>query len=211
MQHRLMSDPACRACLSTRRTSIMHAARAVVIRAFFVQLHAAVVELAAGRNAEIKYSTVQNWYSGNEEGKGGIYNFVTKRGLCHGDSSKISWTQVGAQSGEACYWRDSAMLVGRSRAVIVSGHVFPIGGCSSCYPVISISCPRQIASLRVRCLCLHVDFRSMSKAYVVVQEHGAAHLSRLSRRWRQALPSPGSTPVWCSRGITAWVNSTAWL
>ena len=59
-----------------------------------MQLHAAVVELTAGKGAEIKYSTVQNWYSGNEEGKGGIYNFVTKRGLCNGDSSKISWTQV---------------------------------------------------------------------------------------------------------------------
>ncbi len=58
------------------------------------QLHAAVVELSAGANAEIKYSTVQNWYSGNEEGVGGIYNFVTKRGLCHGANSKISWTQV---------------------------------------------------------------------------------------------------------------------
>lgn len=58
------------------------------------QLHAAVVELSAARGAEIKYSTVQNWYAGNEEGKGGIYNFVTKRGLCHGDRSKISWTQA---------------------------------------------------------------------------------------------------------------------
>jgi Fe-S cluster assembly scaffold protein SufB len=59
------------------------------------QLHAAVVELSAGANAEIKYSTVQNWYAGDAEGRGGIYNFVTKRGLCHGNHSKISWTQVG--------------------------------------------------------------------------------------------------------------------
>jgi hypothetical protein len=59
------------------------------------QLHAAVVELSAGAGAEIKYSTVQNWYAGDAEGRGGIYNFVTKRGLCHGDRSKISWTQVG--------------------------------------------------------------------------------------------------------------------
>ena len=66
-----------------------------------VQLHAAVVELTAGANAEIKYSTVQNWYSGNEEGVGGIYNFVTKRGLCHGDDSKISWTQVWAPASSA--------------------------------------------------------------------------------------------------------------
>lgn len=59
-----------------------------------LQLHAAVVELSAGKNADIKYSTVQNWYPGDENGLGGIYNFVTKRGLCHGANSKISWTQV---------------------------------------------------------------------------------------------------------------------
>ncbi|HEY9908468.1 MAG TPA: Fe-S cluster assembly protein SufB, partial [Thermosynechococcaceae cyanobacterium] len=58
------------------------------------QLHAAVVELVALDNAEIKYSTVQNWYAGDKDGKGGIYNFVTKRGLCQGVNSKISWTQV---------------------------------------------------------------------------------------------------------------------
>ena len=58
------------------------------------QLHAAVVELVAMENAEIKYSTIQNWYSGDEEGRGGIYNFVTKRGACRGDNSKISWTQL---------------------------------------------------------------------------------------------------------------------
>lgn len=58
------------------------------------QLHAAVVELYCGEGAEIKYSTVQNWYAGNEDGVGGIYNFVTKRGLCDGKDSKISWTQV---------------------------------------------------------------------------------------------------------------------
>jgi Fe-S cluster assembly protein SufB len=58
------------------------------------QLHAAVVELVALENAEIKYSTVQNWYGGDEDGEGGVYNFVTKRGLCKGDNSKISWAQV---------------------------------------------------------------------------------------------------------------------
>lgn len=58
------------------------------------QLHAAVVELVALDDAEIKYSTVQNWYPGDKDGKGGIYNFVTKRGDCRGDRSKISWTQV---------------------------------------------------------------------------------------------------------------------
>jgi len=67
------------------------------------QLHAAVVELVAMNNAEIKYSTVQNWYAGDKEGKGGIYNFVTKRGLCKGQNSKISWTQV--ETGSAVTWK----------------------------------------------------------------------------------------------------------
>src|SRR5579859_7917916 len=67
------------------------------------QLHAAVVELVALDNAQIKYSTVQNWYPGDEQGRGGIYNFVTKRGLCKGKNSKISWTQV--ETGSAITWK----------------------------------------------------------------------------------------------------------
>ena len=67
------------------------------------QLHAAVVELVAHEDATIKYSTVQNWYPGDEEGKGGIYNFVTKRGICEGRNSKISWTQV--ETGSAITWK----------------------------------------------------------------------------------------------------------
>ena len=67
------------------------------------QLHAAVVELVALKDATIKYSTIQNWYPGNEEGKGGIYNFVTKRGKCLGDNSRISWTQV--ETGSAITWK----------------------------------------------------------------------------------------------------------
>ncbi len=67
------------------------------------QLHAAVVEIVAMARAEVKYSTVQNWYPGNKEGKGGIYNFVTKRGICKGNDSKISWTQV--ETGSAITWK----------------------------------------------------------------------------------------------------------
>ena len=67
------------------------------------QLHAAVVEIVALDNAEVNYSTVQNWYAGDEEGVGGIYNFVTKRGLCKGYKSKISWTQV--EAGSAITWK----------------------------------------------------------------------------------------------------------
>ena len=75
------------------------------------QLHAAIVELIALENASIKYSTVQNWYAGNEYGSGGIYNFVTKRGLCAGSNSKISWTQV--ETGSSITWKyPSCLLVG---------------------------------------------------------------------------------------------------
>src|SRR5690606_29994358 len=75
------------------------------------QLHAAVVELVALERAEIKYSTVQNWYPGDKEGKGGIYNFVTKRGACRGARSKISWTQV--ETGSAITWKyPSCVLLG---------------------------------------------------------------------------------------------------
>ncbi len=73
------------------------------------QLHAAVVELIALEGAEIKYSTVQNWYPGDKEGRGGIYNFVTKRGICRGANSKISWTQV--ETGSAITWKYPAVIL----------------------------------------------------------------------------------------------------
>lgn len=75
------------------------------------QLHAAVVEIIALKDAEVKYSTVQNWYPGDKEGKGGIYNFVTKRGICKGNHSKISWTQV--ETGSSITWKyPSCILLG---------------------------------------------------------------------------------------------------
>ncbi|MDA2935950.1 Fe-S cluster assembly protein SufB [Patescibacteria group bacterium AH-259-L05] len=73
------------------------------------QLHAAVVELIALKNAEIKYSTIQNWYPGDKKGKGGIYNFVTKRGICRGDNAKISWTQV--ETGSAITWKYPSVIL----------------------------------------------------------------------------------------------------
>ncbi|MDA0194042.1 MAG: Fe-S cluster assembly protein SufB [Bacteroidetes bacterium] len=77
------------------------------------QLHAAVVEIFAAKDAEVKYSTVQNWYPGSKEGKGGIYNFVTKRGICSGDNAKISWTQV--ETGSAITWKyPSCILKGNN-------------------------------------------------------------------------------------------------
>jgi Fe-S cluster assembly protein SufB len=73
------------------------------------QLHAAVVELIALKDAEIKYATVQNWYPGDKDGKGGIYNFVTKRGACRGDNAKISWTQV--ETGSAITWKYPSVIL----------------------------------------------------------------------------------------------------
>jgi Fe-S cluster assembly protein SufB len=90
------------------------------------QLHAAIVELIAMENAEIKYSTVQNWYPGDKEGKGGIYNFVTKRGICAGARSKISWTQV--ETGSAITWKYPSVIlkgdysVGEFYSVAVTNH-----------------------------------------------------------------------------------------
>ena len=90
------------------------------------QLHAAVVELIALERAEIKYSTVQNWYPGDKEGKGGVFNFVTKRGLCDGYKSKISWTQV--ETGSAVTWKYPSCLlkgdhsVGEFYSVAVTNH-----------------------------------------------------------------------------------------
>ena len=79
------------------------------------QLHAAVVELVCLKGAEIKYSTVQNWYPGDEKGKGGIYNFVTKRGKCDGEDSKISWTQI--ETGSAVTWKYPSVILKGDRSV----------------------------------------------------------------------------------------------
>lgn len=79
------------------------------------QLHAAVVEIIALKNAELKYSTVQNWYPGDKNGKGGIFNFVTKRGICKGDNSKISWTQV--ETGSAITWKYPSCILRGNNSV----------------------------------------------------------------------------------------------
>lgn len=79
------------------------------------QLHAAIVEIVAMENAEVKYSTVQNWYPGDKQGKGGIYNFVTKRGICKGDYAKISWTQV--ETGSAVTWKYPSCILKGNHSV----------------------------------------------------------------------------------------------
>ena len=79
------------------------------------QLHAAIVEIIAMKDAEVKYSTVQNWYPGNKEGQGGVYNFVTKRAICQGENSKVSWAQV--ETGSAITWKyPSTILKGDNSA-----------------------------------------------------------------------------------------------
>ena len=90
------------------------------------QLHAAIVEIIAENNAEVKYSTVQNWYPGDKDGKGGIFNFVTKRGLCRGENSRISWTQI--ETGSAITWKYPSCIlkgdnsVGEFYSVAVTNH-----------------------------------------------------------------------------------------
>ena len=90
------------------------------------QLHAAVVEIYAAKNAEVKYATVQNWYPGDKNGKGGVYNFVTKRGICAGDYAKISWTQV--ETGSAITWKYPSCIlkgdhsIGEFYSVAVTNH-----------------------------------------------------------------------------------------
>ncbi len=79
------------------------------------QLHAAIVEIIVLENAEVKYSTVQNWYPGDKEGKGGIYNFVTKRGICKGNNSKISWTQV--ETGSAITWKYPSCILSGDNSI----------------------------------------------------------------------------------------------
>ena len=91
------------------------------------QLHAAVVELVALDDAQIKYSTVQNWYPGNDEGKGGIYNFVTKRGACRGANSKISWTQV--ETGSAITWKYPSCILQGDNSV---GEFYSVAVSSKC-------------------------------------------------------------------------------
>ena len=91
------------------------------------QLHAAVVEIVAHKDAEVKYSTVQNWYPGDKDGKGGIYNFVTKRGICFGNNAKISWTQV--ETGSAITWKYPSVIlkgdnsVGEFYSIAVTNHM----------------------------------------------------------------------------------------
>ena len=109
------------------------------------QLHAAVVELVAHKDAFIKYSTVQNWYPGDEEGRGGIYNFVTKRGRCIGDNAKISWTQV--ETGSAITWKYPSVILQGDNSV---GEFFSV----------AVSNKRQIADTGTKMIHIGKNTRS---------------------------------------------------
>ena len=127
------------------------------------QLHAAVVELVALDDAEIKYSTVQNWYPGDENGLGGIYNFVTKRGDCRGRKSKISWTQV--ETGSAITWKYPSCIlrgddsVGEFYSIAIANHF-------------------QQADTGTKMIHLGANTRSRIISKGISRRQGAEHLSR---------------------------------
>ena len=116
-----------------------------------------MVELSAGANAEIKYSTVQNWYAGNEAGVGGIYNFVTKRGLCHGAHAKISWTQVrGAPAGSSMPCSPSGRApLGHTHSIIADRNRLSSRGCFMGTACGTACTPLSARWCLVRCLCGH--------------------------------------------------------
>ena len=130
------------------------------------QLHAAVVELVALEDAEIKYSTVQNWYPGDENGVGGIYNFVTKRGDCRGDRSKISWTQV--ETGSAITWKYPSCVLRGERSV---GEFY------------SVALTNNYQQADTGTKMIHIGKRHAQQNYFQ---------GNLGRPWPERLPWPGS-------------------
>ena len=144
------------------------------------QLHAAVVELVALDNAEIKYSTVQNWYPGDENGLGGIFNFVTKRGDCRGNKSKISWTQV--ETGSAITWKYPSCIlrgddsVGEFYSIAIANHF-------------------QQADTGTKMIHLGANTRSRIISKGISGGQGAEHLSRPGQRLWQGEERPQLHPV----------------
>lgn len=130
------------------------------------QLHAAVVELVALDNAEIKYSTIQNWYPGDEEGRGGIYNFVTKRGRCAGKNSKISWTQV--ETGSAITWKYPSVLLQGDNSI---GEFYSV----------TLTKGRQQADTGTKMTHIGKNTRSTIIAKTVSAEHGSGTYRGLVR------------------------------
>jgi Fe-S cluster assembly protein SufB len=134
------------------------------------QLHAAVVELVALENAEIKYSTVQNWYPGDKEGKGGIYNFVTKRGICLGNHAKISWTQV--ETGSAITWKYPSCILKGDYSI---GEFFSV----------AVTNNRQLADTGTKMIHLgkHTKSRIVSKGISAGKSHNTYRgLVRVSKK-----------------------------
>ena len=152
------------------------------------QLHAAVVEIFAHEDAEVKYSTVQNWYPGDAEGKGGIFNFVTKRALCSGDRSKVSWTQV--ETGSAITWKyPSCILKGE-------------GSVGEFYSV-ALTNNRQQADTGTKMIHIGANTRSTIISKGISAGRSQQHLSRAgagaaARRERPQLHPVRSACCWAS-------------
>jgi len=142
------------------------------------QLHAAVVELVALDDAEIKYSTVQNWYPGDEEGKGGIYNFVTKRGECRGARSRISWTQV--ETGSAITWKYPSCVLRGDRSV-------------GKFHSVAVTNNRQQADTGTKMIHLGRDTRSTVISKGISARHGQNTYRGLIRVGRNAAGSRNYT------------------
>jgi Fe-S cluster assembly protein SufB len=135
------------------------------------QLHAAVVELVALEDAEIKYSTVQNWYPGDAEGNGGIYNFVTKRGDCRGDRSRISWTQV--ETGSAITWKYPSCILRGARS---TGEFYSV----------AVTRGRQQADTGTKMIHIGPDTRSTIVSKGISAGHGQNAYRGLVRMARRA-------------------------
>ena len=154
------------------------------------QLHAAVVEIFAHEDAEVKYSTVQNWYPGDAEGKGGIFNFVTKRALCQGDRSKVSWTQV--ETGSAITWKyPSCILKGE-------------GSVGEFYSV-ALTNNRQQADTGTKMIHIGANTRSTIVSKGISAGKLEQHLSRAGARARRAPRTCATSPsaIRCCSAATA--------
>ena len=144
------------------------------------QLHAAVVELVTHDNAQIKYSTVQNWYPGDENGKGGIYNFVTKRGACRGKNSKISWTQV--ETGSAITWKYPSCILQGDNSV---GEFYSVAITNNC----------QQADTGTKMIHIGKNTKSHHRVEGHLGRPGAEHLSRAGQDHAKAEGARNLHPV----------------
>ena len=144
------------------------------------QLHAAVVELIALKDATIKYSTVQNWYPGDKEGKGGIYNFVTKRADCRGDNAKVSWTQV--ETGSAITWKYPSCILTGDNTI---GEFYSV----------AVTNNKQQADTGTKMIHIGKNTRSTIVSKGIIRRPRPKHLSRLGEGAKKRRERPQLYPV----------------